>query len=122
MILFILIFFSLSFHFKHVNAFNLSCCDDRFILFTKNLKSIIFEKSSLYESNSNLAYDLNYLIKKMFIFGHTDHEILNFLFINYNDIIYFMPIFNNIYFILWFFPIFFIIFCVLLYIYFFIRN
>ena len=95
-------------------------CNERLVFLLKSLKCKFFEKGSFYSNDSLFSIDFKHLLKQMFVFGHTDNDVLQFILINYENIIYFFSVFNNFYFMLWFLPFFFIIFVIC--VYFFIFN
>lgn len=58
----------------------------------------------------------------MFVFGHYDYEIFDFLYINYGKSISFFLTGNIINIILWFFPVFIVFLFIFIYIFFFISK
>jgi len=58
---------------------------------TKNLRCLVCDGQSVYESNSNFANDIKKYVKKEIVKNKTDHEIYNFLKRKYGESIMFNP-------------------------------
>ena len=72
---------------------------------TKNLRCLICQGQSVYDSDSTFAVSLKLLVKKKIELGMSENEIYNFLTIKYGDWILYDPgLSKNTYF-LWFLPI-----------------
>ena len=78
--------------------------DTRINDISKNLRCLVCEGQSVYESNSDFARDVKNYVKKEIMNNRTDKEIYDFLISKYGESIMFNPplSFKNI--MLWFAP------------------
>ena len=72
---------------------------------SKNLRCLICQGQSIYDSQSDFALSVKLIIEKKIIEGKSEEEIYNFLKSQYGDWILYDPGFNKYTFILWGFPI-----------------
>ncbi len=72
---------------------------------TKNLRCLVCEGQSVYESNSNFAVDIKNFVKMEISNNKTDDEIYDFLRKQYGETILFNPTFSIKNFFLWFAPV-----------------
>ena len=103
-----LIFFLLFFIFfssNHVFAENTEV--DRI---SKNLRCIICQGQSIYDSQSEFALSVKTLILNKLESGSSEKDIYNFLKSKYGDWIVYEPEFNNYTLVLWILPLFLFIF------------
>ena len=103
-----LIFFLLFFTFfssNHVFAENTEV--DRI---SKNLRCIICQGQSIYDSQSEFALSVKTLILNKLESGSSEKDIYNFLKSKYGDWIVYEPEFNNYTLVLWILPLFLFIF------------
>ena len=98
--------FLLSFIFSmNVNAEN-SKVDE----ISKNLRCLICQGQSVYDSNSEFALSVKTLISQKLAEGNSEDDIYNFLKSKYGDWIVYEPEINKFTFLLWLLPIFLFIF------------
>jgi cytochrome c-type biogenesis protein CcmH len=71
----------------------------------KNVRCIICQGQSIYESNSDFAIDLKKLISKKIDNGESEKQIYDFLISIYGEWIVFAPSFNLTSLILWLLPL-----------------
>ena len=71
---------------------------------TKNLRCLICQGQSVYDSQSDFALSMKKLIRIKIKEGNTEDEIYNFLKEKYGEWIVYKPSFNKVNFILWLFP------------------
>ena len=72
---------------------------------TKNLRCIICQGQSVYDSQSEFALSLKVLINKKIEDGFSEKEIYNYLVEKYGEWIVYDPILSKKTYILWFLPI-----------------
>jgi len=77
---------------------------------TKNLRCLICQGQSIYDSNSDFALSVKTLVSEKLESGDTDKDIYNFLKSKYGDWIVYEPEFNKYTLILWILPLFLFIF------------
>ena len=73
---------------------------------TKNLRCLICQGQSVYDSDSEFANSIKILVKKKLNEGLTEKQIYNFLETRYGNWILYDPKFNKNTYFLWLFPIF----------------
>ena len=73
---------------------------------SKNIRCLIWQGQSVYDSNSDFANSIKLLIEKKLEEGHTESEIYTFLKNQYGEWITYDPEFNKYTFFLWLMPIF----------------
>jgi len=91
--------------FTNVNSEN-SKVDD----ISKNLRCLICQGQSVYDSNSEFALSVKTLISQKLAAGNSEEEIFNFLKSKYGDWIVYDPEINKYTLILWVLPLFLFIF------------
>ena len=99
--LFFLIFLNLN------NAFSYESKVDEI---SKNLRCLICQGQSVYDSNSEFALSIKTLISDKLATGNSEDDIYKFLKSKYGDWIVYEPEFNNYTLVLWILPIFLFIF------------
>ena len=72
---------------------------------TKNLRCLICQGQSVYDSQSEFALSIKLLIKKKIEEGNTEKEIYNFLKSQYGEWIVYDPKFDKNTLLLWSFPL-----------------
>ena len=72
---------------------------------TKNLRCLICQGQSIYDSDSEFATSLKLLIKNKIKEGFSEDQIYNFLTDKYGDWILYDPKFNKNTYLLWFLPL-----------------
>ncbi len=77
---------------------------------SKNLRCLICQGQSVYDSNSEFALSVKILISEKLISGSTESEIYDFLKSKYGDWIVYEPEFNKSTLLLWILPLFLFIF------------
>ena len=77
---------------------------------SKNLRCLICQGQSVYDSNSEFALSVKILISEKLISGNTESEIYDFLKSKYGDWIVYEPEFNKSTLLLWILPLFLFIF------------
>ena len=106
LIKFIFIFFLLS-NLNLSNSFaDISKVDE----ITKNLRCLICQGQSIYDSNSDFALSVKTLVSEKLESGDTEEDIYNFLKSKYGDWIVYEPEFNKYTLALWILPLFLFIF------------
>ena len=99
-LLIIILFFSFNF-FNYSIAKNSNQVDK----ISKNLRCLICQGQSVYDSQSDFALSMKTLIKKKIDEGKNDDEIYDFLISKYGEWIVYEPKFNKNTFFLWLLPI-----------------
>ena len=95
-------FFSLIFFYFSLVSANENVLQNKI---TKNLRCLVCQGQSVYDSDSTFAVSLKLLVKKKIELGMSENEIYNFLTIKYGDWILYDPgLSKNTYF-LWFLPL-----------------
>ena len=77
---------------------------------SKNLRCLICQGQSVYDSNSEFALSVKILISKKLASGDSEEEIYNFLKLKYGNWIVYEPELNKYTLILWILPLFLFIF------------
>ncbi len=77
---------------------------------SKNLRCLICQGQSVYDSNSEFALSVKTLISKKLAAGNTEDEIYSFLKSKYGDWIVYEPEINKYTLLLWLLPLFLFIF------------
>tara|TARA_B100000073_G_scaffold203236_1_gene168526 strand:- start:435 stop:809 length:375 start_codon:yes stop_codon:yes gene_type:complete len=77
---------------------------------SKNLRCLICQGQSVYDSNSEFALSVKTLISQKLAAGNSEDDIYNFLKSKYGDWIVYEPEINKFTFLLWLLPIFLFIF------------
>ena len=77
---------------------------------TKNLRCLICQGQSIYDSNSDFALSVKTLVSEKLESGSTERDIYNFLKSKYGDWIVYEPEFNKYTLLLWIMPLFLFIF------------
>ena len=103
-LIYFLFFFNLVF-FVNANAEN-----SRVEEISKNLRCLICQGQSIYDSNSEFALSVKTLISQKLAAGNSEDDIYNFLKSKYGDWIVYEPELNKFTFLLWLLPIFLFIF------------
>ena len=101
---FLIIFFLFTFHFANSLENNLNS------KITKNLRCLICQGQSVYDSQSDFAQSMKLVIKKKLNEGFTEHQIYEYLKEKYGEWITYDPAFKKSTFFLWLLPIFSFIF------------
>ena len=96
--LFLIIFFIFSFN--HLNANN----EEMKIKITKNLRCLVCQGQSVYDSDSEFANSLKVLVDKKLEKGFSETQIYDYFKDKYGEWIVFKPQFNRHNFMLWFLP------------------
>ena len=77
---------------------------------SKNLRCLICQGQSVYDSNSEFAISVKILISQKLAAGNSEDDIYNFLKSKYGDWIVYEPEINKYTFLLWLLPLFLFIF------------
>ena len=80
--------------------------DDLVNKISKNIRCLICQGQSVYDSNSEFAESIKLLIKKKIDEGVSENDIYEYLKIQYGDWIVYEPEFNKNTFFLWTIPVF----------------
>ena len=78
--------------------------DNKVNLITKNLRCLVCEGQSVYESNSDFAKDVKNYVRKEIIENKSNEEIYNFLKTKYGESIIFNPLISLKNIMLWLAP------------------
>jgi cytochrome c-type biogenesis protein CcmH len=97
--LFLIIFFIFSFNHLGANT------DDTKIKITKNLRCLICQGQSVYDSDSEFANSMKVLVDKKLNEGFSEKQIYDFFKEKYGEWILYNPELNKNTYILWLFPI-----------------
>ena len=97
--LFVIIFFIFSFN--HLGAKT----DDMKIKITKNLRCLICQGQSVYDSDTEFANSLKLVVANKITEGMSEKEIYQFLKTKYGDWILYDPVLNQKTYILWLLPL-----------------
>ena len=97
--LFFIIFFIFSFNHLEANT------DDMKIKITKNLRCLICQGQSVYDSDSEFANSMKVLVDKKLNEGFSEKQIYDFFKEKYGEWILYDPEFNKNTYILWLLPI-----------------
>ena len=101
---FLIFFFNLLFS-EYVNAENSKVNE-----ISKNLRCLICQGQSVYDSNSEFALSIKTLISQKLAAGKSEDDIYNFLKSKYGDWIVYEPEINKYTLLLWLLPLFLFIF------------
>tara|TARA_B100000965_G_C19295574_1_gene627847 strand:+ start:193 stop:561 length:369 start_codon:yes stop_codon:yes gene_type:complete len=91
-----------------LNFQNISLSDEKNLLknkITKNLRCLICQGQSVYDSQSEFALSIKILVQNQIDEGMSEKEIYNFLKDQYGEWIVYEPEFSKKNFILWIFPL-----------------
>jgi cytochrome c-type biogenesis protein CcmH len=77
---------------------------DRFQMLTKEIRCVVCQNQTIYDSDAPLADDLRTKVYRMVLLKKSDDEIKDYLVKRYGEFILFKPRFNLSTFLLWFFP------------------
>ena len=91
-----------------LNFQKISLSDEKIILknkITKNLRCLICQGQSVYDSQSEFALSIKILVQNQIEEGMSEKEIYNFLKDQYGEWIVYEPEFSKKNFILWIFPL-----------------
>ena len=94
------------FYFFIFSSSSQSSSDDLVNKISKNIRCLICQGQSVYDSNSEFAESIKLLIKKKIDEGISENDIYEYLKIQYGDWIVYEPEFNKNTFFLWTIPIF----------------
>tara|TARA_B100000965_G_scaffold309334_1_gene268519 strand:+ start:106 stop:477 length:372 start_codon:yes stop_codon:yes gene_type:complete len=94
------------FYFFIFSSNSQSSSDDLVNKISKNIRCLICQGQSVYDSNSEFAESIKLLIKKKIDEGVSENDIYEYLKIQYGDWIVYEPEFNKNTFFLWTIPIF----------------
>ena len=103
------LFFSL-FFLMFLSFNNVLSDDSKVNEISKNLRCLICQGQSVYDSNSEFALSIKTLISDKLASGSSEDDIYNFLKSKYGDWIVYKPEFNNYTLVLWILPLFLFIF------------
>ena len=92
------------FYFLFLSISSANEIDVRINTISKNLRCLVCEGQSVYESNSDFARDIKNYIKKEIKDNRTDKEIYDFLISKYGESIIFNPTISVKNIMLWFAP------------------
>ena len=85
--------------------FKISFADEKVDKISKNLRCLICQGQSVYDSQSDFAISVKRLIKNKIESGENEDEIYKYLKIKYGDWILYEPDFNINTILLWLFPL-----------------
>ena len=94
------------FYFFIFSSSSQSSSDDLVNKISKNIRCLICQGQSVYDSNSEFAESIKLLIKKKIDEGVSENDIYEYLKIQYGDWIVYEPEFNKNTFFLWTIPVF----------------
>ena len=94
------------FYFFIFSSSSQSSSDDLVNKISKNIRCLICQGQSVYDSNSEFAESIKLLLKKKIDEGVSENDIYEYLKIQYGDWIVYEPEFNKNTFFLWTIPIF----------------
>ena len=100
------LFFVLLIFFSFFQNYSLANTSEQVEKISKNLRCLICQGQSVYDSNSDFAQTLKMVVKDLIGQEKTEEEIYHFLSEKYGDWILYKPKFNLENFFLWFFPYF----------------
>tara|TARA_Y200000002_G_C22548797_1_gene607253 strand:- start:320 stop:685 length:366 start_codon:yes stop_codon:yes gene_type:complete len=105
-------FFRFIIIFLFLNNLNLSYADDKELHYkiTKNLRCLICQGQSVYDSDSEFANSIKILVDKKLNLGEEENQIYKFLENRYGEWILYDPKFNKNTYFLWLLPI--LMFCI----------
>ncbi len=93
-----------------INLSNSFAEDSKVSEISKNLRCLICQGQSVYDSNSEFALSIKNLISAKLAAGDSEEDIYNFLKSKYGDWIVYEPGFNKLTLVLWILPLFLFIF------------
>ena len=93
-----------------INSQNVSANNAKVDEISKNLRCLICQGQSVYDSNSEFALSVKTLISNQLDAGDTEEDIYKFLKSKYGDWIVYEPGFNKYTLVLWILPLFLFIF------------
>ena len=99
-----IIFFLIIINFKSV-AVSSTSFQEQTINITKNLRCLICQGQSVYDSDSEFAISLKLVIKNKIQQGLSEEQIYSFLKMKYGEWILYDPVFNRNTYFLWLLPI-----------------
>ena len=100
----LIIFILISFNFNNI-AISTTFSEEQTINITKNLRCLICQGQSVYDSQSEFALSIRDLIIKKIDEGETDDEIYDYLKVKYGDWIIYDPKFDKNTILLWLIPL-----------------
>ena len=104
-----IIFFLTLFFFSYISSYAFNN-DTKLDEITKNLRCLICQGQSVYDSNSEFALSVKTLISQKLDLGKSEDDIYKFLKSKYGDWIVYEPEINKYTFLLWLLPLFLFIF------------
>ena len=110
MILKLLKFIYISFFLSLIFSVNVNAENSKVDEISKNLRCLICQGQSVYDSNSEFALSVKTLISEKLAAGNSEDDIYNFLKSKYGNWIVYEPEINKFTFLLWLLPIFLFIF------------
>ena len=110
MILKLLRFIYISFFLSLIFSVNVNAENSKVDEISKNLRCLICQGQSVYDSNSEFALSVKTLISQKLDLGKSEDDIYKFLKSKYGDWIVYEPEINKYTFLLWLLPLFLFIF------------
>ncbi len=110
MILKLLKFIYISFFLSLIFSVNVNAENSKVDEISKNLRCLICQGQSVYDSNSEFALSVKTLISQKLDLGKSEDDIYKFLKSKYGDWIVYEPEINKYTFLLWLLPLFLFIF------------
>ena len=102
--------FSFLFFLSFIFSMNVNAENSKVDEISKNLRCLICQGQSVYDSNSEFALSVKTLISQKLTAGNTEDDIYNFLKSKYGDWIVYEPEINKYTLVLWLLPLFLFIF------------
>ena len=102
--------FSFLFFLSFIFSMNVNAENSKVDEISKNLRCLICQGQSVYDSNSEFAISVKILISQRLAAGNSEDDIYNFLKSKYGDWIVYEPEINKYTFLLWLLPLFLFIF------------
>tara|TARA_B100000427_G_scaffold97567_1_gene80290 strand:+ start:571 stop:945 length:375 start_codon:yes stop_codon:yes gene_type:complete len=102
--------FSFLFFLSFIFSMNVNAENSKVDEISKNLRCLICQGQSVYDSNSEFALSVKTLISQKLTEGNTEDDIYNFLKSKYGDWIVYEPEINKYTLLLWLLPLFLFIF------------
>ena len=102
--------FYLLFFFNLIISSNVTAESSKVDKISKNLRCLICQGQSVYDSNSEFAISVKILISQKLAAGNSEDDIYNFLKSKYGDWIVYEPEINKYTLLLWLLPLFLFIF------------
>ena len=100
----LIIFILISFNLKNITMAS-TFSEEQTINITKNLRCLICQGQSVYDSDSDFANSMKILVDKKLAEGLSENEIYEFFKEKYGDWILYDPVLNKNTYILWLLPI-----------------